>query len=454
MSLSDEETNYSYDGLYTPYPAESSISKNEAEISSLLERSLKKKASILCAGLDTQDGQGNTLLHYALMNDHTKVVRFILNKDDIAFAVSEGELPLTQIANVEGFTPLNYRGALNPLTNDCISQYETCFAKKQQARRHLERQSAKTYPEHSAALYTSSSLSPSPYSTTESIIPKKGTGIEPKWKDAACTPQYNWLSKATGQLVWKDLSESKTLVQNVSAMRWGSGCLIADNLFLTAGHCFDVLNDDNGNLSDALTNSPLNPVEFVSLMTVSFNYELMACPVPESAATNAIPNEKVFNIRRLVEHRLGGLDYAILELEGLPGKEFGTVRLSKKLPSEGKEVVIAQHPSGQVKKVHSGPIVCEDTVCYKLGDSKIYYGVDTMPGSSGSAVALPEDKVVVGVHVHGFSGAQIHKANSAVSIRAISEVSRVLSESTFGFFKPRNGSETQNNETPQYRHGF
>ena len=357
MSLSDEETNYSYDGLYTPYPAESSISKNEAEISSLLERSLKKKASILCAGLDNQDGQGNTLLHYALMNDHTKVVRFILNKDDIAFAVSKGGLPLTKIANVEGFTPLNYRGALNPLTNDCISQYETCFAKKQQARRHLGRQPVETYPEHSAVLYTSSVLSPSLYPATESIIPKTGTGITPQWQDAACTPQYNWLSKATGQLVWKDLSESKTLVQNVSASRWGSGCLIADNLFLTAGHCFDVLDGDDWNLSDALTNSTLNPVEFVSLMTVSFNYQLTACPVSGSAVSTVIPNEKAFNIRRLVEHRLEGLDYAILELEGLPGKEFGTVRLSTDLPNNGDEVVIAQHPSGQVKKVHSGPVI-------------------------------------------------------------------------------------------------
>ena len=156
-------------------------------------------------------------------------------------------------------------------------------------------------------------------------------------------------------MVWKDLSESKTLVQNVSASRWGSGCLIADNLFLTAGHCFDVLDGDGWNLSDALTNSPLNPVEFVSLMTVSFNYELTACPVPGSAVSTAIPNEKAFNIRRLVEHRLGGLDYAIIELEGLPGKEFGTVQLSKKLPSNGDEVVIAQHPSGQVKKVTVAP---------------------------------------------------------------------------------------------------
>ena len=187
---------------------------------------------------------------------------------------------------------------------------------------------------------------------------------------------------------------------------------------------------------------------------ILLNYGLIACPVPGSAATNAIPNEKAFNIRRLVEHRLGGLDYAIIELEGLPGKEFGTVQLSKELPDKGDEVVIAQHPSGQVKKVHSGPVVCEDTICRGPNSNKIYYGVDTMPGSSGSAVALPEDRVVVGVHVSGFSGAQIHKANSAVSIRAISEVSRVLSKSTFGFFKPRNESEAQNNEIPQYGYGF
>ena len=336
-----------------------------------------------------------------------------------------------------------------------LSHYEARFANEQRAREHLERPLVKTYPEHSGALYTSPSLNPSPYPATESIIPKTGTGITPQWQDAACTPQYNWLSKATGQLVWKDLSESKTLVQNVSASRWGSGCLIADNLFLTAGHCFDVLDGDDWNLSDALTNSPLNPVEFVSLMTVSFNYQLTACPVSGSAVSTVIPNEKAFNIRRLVEHRLEGLDYAILELEGLPGKEFGTVRLSTDLPNNGDEVVIAQHPSGQVKKVHSGPVVCEDTVCYKRGDSKkIYYGVDTEPGSSGSAVALPEDKVVVGVHVHGFSGEQVHKANSAVSIRAISKVSKVLSKSTLGFFKPHDEGEAQNNETPQYGYGF
>jgi Trypsin len=46
-----------------------------------------------------------------------------------------------------------------------------------------------------------------------------------------------------GQLQWNDnLAAIYTNPGNVSGVRWCTGALVANDLFLTAGHCFDQLN--------------------------------------------------------------------------------------------------------------------------------------------------------------------------------------------------------------------
>lgn len=152
-----------------------------------------------------------------------------------------------------------------------------------------------------------------------------------------------------------------------SSKKYCTGTLISENLFLTAGHCID---------STILE-------EFAV-----FNYQKLAGQVETTAQEHV-------KILEVVEQALGGLDFAILKLEGTPGAKYGFTPVSANEVVLGHLLTIIQHPSGRPKMVDVG------NRSGSRGDVYMTYGnLDTEPGSSGSGV-LDDVGQVVGVHTNG-----------------------------------------------------
>ncbi len=83
--------------------------------------------------------------------------------------------------------------------------------------------------------------------------------------------------RPVGQLQWlNDLADrfddSGDSPGNVSGVRWGSGGLISDDLFLTAGHCFDQ--SGGGWARPKRNGQTISPQEIATLMRVNFNFQI------------------------------------------------------------------------------------------------------------------------------------------------------------------------------------
>ena len=143
---------------------------------------------------------------------------------------------------------------------------------------------------------------------------------------------------------------------NVGPGRWsGTGFLVSENLLLTNAHVVPQ--------SDLLEHT-----------SVSFNYEndeagAAQTPVafrpqgPEKYWTNA------------------ELDYALFELAGVPGKEWGWLTCRLDVPRVGERVNIIQHPGGQPKQV-----ALQGNFVEYADETLLQYVTATLPGSSGSPV--------------------------------------------------------------------
>jgi V8-like Glu-specific endopeptidase len=239
---------------------------------------------------------------------------------------------------------------------------------------------------------------------------------------------------ATGLIRWK-VNLERSLPEGVErgeveGMRWCTGTLIADNLLLTAGHCFDP------NLNNFQTPArviedkviPLAAEELAPLMQVEFNYQRDASKCADRAKplTCGIRKVDVYPITRLLEHRRNKLDYAIVELgagpNGLPGARYGklSVDFSDTTLTKVDLLTIVQHPKGAPKRVAAG-------VHLRIGANSIFYSdVDTMGGSSGAAV-LDRNARVIGVHTTGgCDDPTLNNENSGVTLNAISQVSDLI----------------------------
>ncbi len=203
----------------------------------------------------------------------------------------------------------------------------------------------------------------------------------------------------------------------VSGVKWGTGALFEKDLFLTAGHSFDQ--QGNGFLHPSRNGRVLAPNDLAQLMHVVFNFQ-----VDGTSATRAVRPGESFPVIELVEHRVSGLDYAIVRLgpnaEGqLPGDHFGKLPVASDDIDEPRATLcIIQHPDGAPKRVEAGPL-------FRNVAGRIEYkDLDTQGTSSGAPILSPRGEIV-GVHTTGgcfeFGG-----TNFGTSIGIIREASTVL----------------------------
>lgn len=191
-----------------------------------------------------------------------------------------------------------------------------------------------------------------------------------------------------GQFQWNNnLATIYTNPGNVNGVRWGSGTLIARDLFLTAGHLFDQ--NPQGWVVPRInnTNNPISTNEIAQNMQVNFNYQ--------RDPDGNLRLQQSFSVIELLEYRLGGLDYAIVRLSGNAGDTFGIAHPSRRDGVVGEIITIIGHPAGLPKQVEVGPLTAIN------GNQIRYSDTDTLGGSSGSGVLLSPYGRLVGVHTNG-----------------------------------------------------
>jgi V8-like Glu-specific endopeptidase len=202
---------------------------------------------------------------------------------------------------------------------------------------------------------------------------------------------------AVGQLQWNgNLEENYSNPGNVSDIRWGSGTLISNDLFLTAGHCFyDRPTGWEVPLSNT-TNQPITPQEIAKNIHINFNHQY--------DPSGNLRQSKRFAILELLEYQYNyqnGLDYAIVRLDGNPGELYGYIKTASFNPRVGDQICIIGHPKGDPKKIHAG------NVTYVNDDRIGYNEIDTYSGSSGSGIIHYPSGKIIGVHTNGGCGSHV-----------------------------------------------
>jgi hypothetical protein len=216
---------------------------------------------------------------------------------------------------------------------------------------------------------------------------------------------------------------------NIADVSWCTGTLFADRLFLTAGFCLDA------NVSGYITPArrvgnnlvSLPPQELAPLMHVTFNYQRdgTACGDPAQPRSCGLRQPDEYPVMRLLEHRRGNLDYAILELgvgvDGQPPTQRyrpAILDISTSALAKANLLTIIQHANGAPKRVASGTRV-------KITNERISYrDIDTLGGSGGAGI-LDQEGRLIGLHTHGgcnLAGGE----NSGITLRAITQASEVI----------------------------
>jgi V8-like Glu-specific endopeptidase len=209
--------------------------------------------------------------------------------------------------------------------------------------------------------------------------------------DAQHVNSYNGALGPSVAFVQANKNSKAGLARTQTGGKFCSGSLISTNLFLTAGHCVSAS---------------------IVGQFVSFNFE-------RAANSTQILTQTHVRIAAVVEDDVGGVDYAILRLDGSPGNQFGVSPVATADPANGTAITIIGHPSGQPKQIEAG------TVAGRRGTNYLTYGnVDTLGGSSGSGV-INNSGQIVGVHTNGGCTAS-GGSNSGVRIARIRQVSATL----------------------------
>jgi V8-like Glu-specific endopeptidase len=239
-----------------------------------------------------------------------------------------------------------------------------------------------------------------------------------------------------GNLVWN--SNLNTIFENPGnvnhplsgeGLRYCSGTLIADDLFLTAAHCFDQVPENSTVEVPRIngTDSPISRADIAKNMHVGFNYQ--------ERPDGMLREEKNVAVAQLVEDGWGGpdgrngVDYAIVRLAGTPGQEFGQARIAGQDAPVESTICIISHPeqddNRNVKRIAAGPASAYDS---NGGPKVIYRTIDTKAGSSGAGILASPEGNRVGIHTNGGCNDPWFFYNYGMRVGALLEVSAKLRE--------------------------
>lgn len=217
-----------------------------------------------------------------------------------------------------------------------------------------------------------------------------------------------------GNLRWRqDIIKRFQNPGTVNNRRWCSGALIAEDLWLTAGHCFSQ-RPGGGQKVPSIdgTDFPISRSEIAINMQVDFHYQFNEQFVLR-------PVESI-DVVELVEDRLGDLDYAIVRLASPPTHDYNVAKLATADAALGSMISIIGHPRGEPKRVATGH-------ASEYVNDRIYYNdLDTDYGSSGSAILSSPDGSIVGVHTTGGCDEERSGENSGFRVSSLLRVSPTL----------------------------
>ena len=232
---------------------------------------------------------------------------------------------------------------------------------------------------------------------------------------------------AIGQLQWRSDLRTRFTGRNhpgnVNGERWSTGSLIAEDLFLTAGHSFDSNLRQTAWVVPKRNGVSIAPKEIARLMRVNFNYQIVGGSRPQRVRTVSS-----FPVEELLEYREQGVDYAIVRL-GRDSAGRLPVEVTRKtlkvaaadLTAVGATLCVIQHPNRQPKRIEAGTLQSND------GRRITYADIDSAGFASGSPV-LSLSGEIVGVHVFGGCTPQSPRRgfNYGVASGAIRAASRLL----------------------------
>jgi V8-like Glu-specific endopeptidase len=189
--------------------------------------------------------------------------------------------------------------------------------------------------------------------------------------------------RPVGCVIWNNLVGEYKYPGNVSSL-WGSGTLITNDLFLTAGHLFDSRDRSPWILPSTDDKTILPAHNIARNMHVVFNYQR------DQAGNFRSP--QTFDITKLIEYRKGDLDYAIVKLAGNPGAIYGVQQISNFDAAVNDQLCLIGHPAGQPKQIEAGPAYNFYKTLMKYND------IDTLNANSGVGVLHVVSGAIVGVH--------------------------------------------------------
>jgi hypothetical protein len=188
--------------------------------------------------------------------------------------------------------------------------------------------------------------------------------------------------------------------------------MISEDLYLSAGHCFDSKPGSWRVPRIDGTDDPIPPKEIAKNMHINFNHQV--------DPDGKLRSSRSFPILELLEYRQGGLDYAIVRLDGKPGKIFGIASIAAADALLGDMLCIISHPEGRPKVIEAGH--ASDFRDKRIG----YNDLDTLGGSSGGGILSSPGGKIVGVHTNG--GCDTVGHNFGFKITSLIATSPILSK--------------------------